>query len=90
MMVAQALSPEDNYYAHPIEGVIATVEMDDMKVHIEDYGVVPVPPRSGNYTPDGIKASTNVPSFPRGHVPTCGRSRLHKRKDRVFRWRATR
>jgi primary-amine oxidase len=66
MMVAQALSPEDNYYAHPVEGVVATVEMDDMRVQIEDYGVVPVPPRSGNYTPEGIKATTNVPSFPEG------------------------
>src|SRR6266566_2684087 len=66
MMVAQAQAPEDNYYAHPVEGVVATVEMDDMKVQIEDYGVVPVPPRSGNYTSEGIKAAANFPSFPEG------------------------
>ena len=66
MMVAQAQAPEDNYYAHPVEGVVATVEMDDMKVQIEDYGVVPVPSRSGNYTSEGIKAAANIPSFPEG------------------------
>jgi primary-amine oxidase len=66
MMVAQAQAPEDNYYAHPVEGVVATVEMDEMKVQIEDYGVVPVPPRSGNYTSEGIKAAENFPSFPEG------------------------
>lgn len=66
MMLGQAQAPEDNYYAHPVEGVIATVELDDTKVHIEDYGVVPVPSYPGNYTRDGIKATTNVPSFPDG------------------------
>jgi primary-amine oxidase len=66
MMVAQAQAPEDNYYAHPVEGVVATVELDNMKVQIEDYGVVPVPSHSGNYTSEGIKAKTNVPSFPEG------------------------
>ncbi len=66
MVVALAQGPNDNYYAHPVEGVVATVELDDMKVQIEDYGVVPVPGHSGNYTPDGIKAATNFPSFPEG------------------------
>jgi primary-amine oxidase len=66
MVVALSQGPNDNYYAHPVEGVIATVELDDMKVQIEDYGIVPVPDHSGNYTSDGIKAATNFPSFPQG------------------------
>ena len=45
---------------------MVTVELDRMAVRIEDHGVVPVPARAGNYTPDGIKASTNSPSFPAG------------------------
>ena len=33
--------PEDNYYAHPIEGVIVTVELDSMKVaKIEDLKLI--------------------------------------------------
>jgi primary-amine oxidase len=66
MMTALAQGPEDNYYAHPIEGVISTVELDSMGVQVEDYGVIPVPARSGNYTAEGIKAPENFPSFPHG------------------------
>ncbi|HLZ62035.1 MAG TPA: tyramine oxidase, partial [Ktedonosporobacter sp.] len=63
---ALAEGPGDNYYAHPVEGVIATIELDAMSVQIEDHGIVPVPPSSGNYTQEGIRAATNVPSFPEG------------------------
>lgn len=63
MEVALSQGAEDNYYAHPVEGIVATVELDTMTVAIEDYGVVPIPARSGNYTSEGIKAATNVPSF---------------------------
>ncbi len=66
MEVALAEGPNDNYYAHPVEGIVATIELDSMKVQIEDYGVVPVPERSGNYTAEGITSPTNVPSFPDG------------------------
>ena len=66
MMTAMAQGPEDNYYAHPIEGVISTVELDSMRVQVEDHGVIPVPARSGNYTAEGIKAPENFPSFPHG------------------------
>lgn len=66
MEAALAHGPEDNYYAHPIEGIVATVELDRMAVQIEDYGVVPVPARNGNYSTEGIKAVENVPSFPAG------------------------
>ncbi len=66
MMTALAQGPEDNYYAHPVEGVISTVELDSMRVQVEDHGVVPIPPRSGNYSAEGIKAPENFPSFPQG------------------------
>ena len=66
MEVALAEGPGDNYYAHPVEGVIATIELDTMSVLIEDHGVVPVPTSSGNYTQEGIRTANNVPSFPDG------------------------
>lgn len=66
MEVALAEGAEDNYYAHPVEGIVATVELDSMTVHIEDYGTVPIPAFSGNYTQDGIRTAKNVPSFPDG------------------------
>lgn len=66
MEAALCLAPTDNYYAHPVEGIVATVELDTMTVRIEDHGAVPVPTHSGNYTPEGIQAATNSPSFPAG------------------------
>lgn len=66
MEAALCLEPLDNYYAHPVEGVVATVELDTMTVRIVDHGVVPVPTHSGNYTPEGIQAAKNSPSFPAG------------------------
>lgn len=47
--------PTDNGYAHPIEGVIAVVDLNKMEViRVEDYGVVPMPSKPGNYSPDHI------------------------------------
>jgi len=66
MEVALAEGPEDNYYAHPVEGVVATIELDTLSVRIEDHGIVPIPTSPGNYTQDGIRAAKNVPSFPDG------------------------
>ncbi|WP_394845394.1 primary-amine oxidase [Pendulispora brunnea] len=58
--------PNDNYYAHPIEGVVATIELDTLTVEIDDHGAVPVPEQPGEYTPQGIRDPSNVPSFPQG------------------------
>lgn len=66
MEAALSLAPLDNYYAHPLEGVVVTVELDTLTVRIEDHGIVPVPTRTGNYTAEGIRAATNSPSFPVG------------------------
>ena len=47
------LDPEDNAYAHPVDNLVAVVDLNKMEVvRIEDYGVVPVPQERGNYTPD--------------------------------------
>jgi primary-amine oxidase len=46
-------SPTDNGYARPVANLIATVDLDEMKViAIEDRGVVPLPPEDANYSPD--------------------------------------
>jgi primary-amine oxidase len=43
-------SPGDNEWAHPVDGVIALVDLNTLEVlRIDDHGVVPVPPESGNF-----------------------------------------
>lgn len=43
-------SADDNGYARPLDGVIAVVDLNGMKVvRVEDYGIVPLPPESGNW-----------------------------------------
>ena len=40
----------------PIEGVIAVVDLNEMRVlRVEDHGVVPVPPNDGNYAEEFVK-----------------------------------
>jgi primary-amine oxidase len=40
----------DNGYARPLDGVVAIVDLNKMEVmRVEDYGVVPLPPESGNW-----------------------------------------
>jgi primary-amine oxidase len=58
--------PEDNYYAHHIEGLVITIDLDSFTVDVEDHLVVPLAPKSGNYDPEGIKSPDNVPYFPDG------------------------
>ncbi|MDR2986578.1 MAG: primary-amine oxidase [Nocardiopsaceae bacterium] len=46
-------SPGDNPYAKPIHGLHAVVDLDDMVVvRVEDLGIVPLPPGTGDYTSD--------------------------------------
>ncbi|MBV9283797.1 MAG: primary-amine oxidase [Acidimicrobiia bacterium] len=46
---------EDNGYAHPIEGVVATVDVGRQEVlRVEDHGVIPVPSKCFNYTPSHV------------------------------------
>jgi primary-amine oxidase len=45
-------SPDDNGYAHPLEGLLTVVDLHAGKVvKIEDHGVVQVPMSDGNYIP---------------------------------------
>lgn len=40
----------DNQYAHPVDGVMVIIDLNDMKVlRIEDEGVIPVPRTMNNY-----------------------------------------
>jgi primary-amine oxidase len=42
--------PNDNGYAHPIEGLCAVIDLDRAEVlRIDDYGVAPVPMENRNY-----------------------------------------
>jgi primary-amine oxidase len=42
--------PGDSEWAHPIDGLIALVDLNALKlVRIDDHGVVPVPPEPGNF-----------------------------------------
>jgi primary-amine oxidase len=55
---------DDNAYARPVEGLVLRFDLDRMEVvDVEDYGVVPVPPRAAKYTPDGIRSPENFPRF---------------------------
>ena len=46
-------SEHDNGYARPVEGLIVTVDLDEMKVvDVTDHGVVPLPPKAGNWYPE--------------------------------------
>ena len=50
------VSPADNGYARPIEGVVAVVDLNEMRViKVEDHGVVPMPPNDGNYGAEFVK-----------------------------------
>src|SRR3954471_2805501 len=47
----------DNGYAHPIEGVVATVDVGRQElVRVEGHGVLPCPVRFFNYTADKVGA----------------------------------
>lgn len=49
--------PKDNGYARPLDGVIAVVDLNEMKVlRVEDYGVVPLPPESANWALESVGA----------------------------------
>ena len=51
---------KDNGYARPLEGVVAVVDLDEMEVlRVEDYGIVPLPPESANWTRSYITQPRN-------------------------------
>jgi primary-amine oxidase len=47
--------PDDSEWAHPVDGVIALVDLNRLEVlRVDDHGVVPIPPESGNFGPDDV------------------------------------
>jgi primary-amine oxidase len=47
--------PRDNGYARPLGGIVVVVDLNQMEVvRIEDYGVVPLPPESANWSREYI------------------------------------
>ena len=53
----------DNGYAHPVQGLIAHVDLTDSRVaYLEDHGVVPIPQESGRYD---SRSLTNVRTPPK-------------------------
>ncbi len=50
--------PADNGYAHPIENIVAVIDLNRKElVRIEDYGVVPIPKEPGNWAHEYIKGT---------------------------------
>ena len=42
--------PGDNEWAHPVDGLIALVDLNRLEVlRVDDHGVIPVPPEPGNF-----------------------------------------
>ena len=59
--------PDDNGYAHPVDGVVTRVDLDTMTVvAVEDYGVLPLPKMKANYSTAKITDPENIPYFPEG------------------------
>jgi primary-amine oxidase len=55
-------SETDNTFARPVENLIATVDLDTLTVlDVEDQGIVPLPPRAGNYAPELASDPGNCP-----------------------------
>ena len=73
--------PNDNGYAHPVEGLLALVDLNTMKVvKIEDNGGVPLPMQPGNYSTDHINEFRKI----------CAPSTSPNPKAPVSRFRGTR
>jgi primary-amine oxidase len=58
-------APGEHGYARPVEGLVVEFDLDAMAVvAVHDYGVVPLPPKAGNYDVARVADGENVPSFP--------------------------
>jgi primary-amine oxidase len=56
--------PGEHGYARPVEGLVVEFDLDLMEVTaVHDHGVVPLPPRPGNYEAERMAAPENVPFF---------------------------
>lgn len=80
-------APSEHGYARPVEGVIVTFDLDSMTVlDVEDHGVVPLPPKAGNYSAQFMFDATTtglhrVPGRRQDHRDhPAGRTELHRRR----------
>lgn len=56
------LYENENFYAHPIEGLNAVVDLNSGEViRVDDYGVVPVPMGESNYEADLLRSDRPLP-----------------------------
>lgn len=54
-LVFVRFGPEDNGYAHPVEGLHIVVDLTRMEVvRFEDLKLVPIPQEEGNYRPENV------------------------------------
>ena len=74
--------PRDNYYARPVENIVAVVDLNRKELlRVEDYGVTPLPPQSGNWAREYIKETRNGAQAaggrrsPRGRASPCRAAR---------------
>ena len=81
---------ETNEWAHPVDGLIALVDLNRLEIlRIDDFGVVPIPPEPGDFGPDAVGrlrddiasleiTQPNGPGFTvDGNVVTWQRWQLH-------------
>jgi primary-amine oxidase len=55
--VSFVMAEGENHYAHPIDGLVALVDLNRMEVlRVDDHRVVPVPEESGSFTVEAIGA----------------------------------
>src|SRR5262249_61503414 len=75
--------PGDNEWAHPVDGLIALVDLNRLEVlRVDDHGVVPIPAEPGNFDPTPVGAlppgiSPSGITQPKGPTFTVDRRELH-------------
>ena len=53
--------PGDSEWAHPVEGLIALVDLTELEIlRIDDHGVVPIPPETGNFDVEAATAGDHA------------------------------
>jgi primary-amine oxidase len=80
--------PTDNGYARPLQGIVIIVDLNAMEVlRVEDYGVVPLPPKPSNWTRKYI-TDTRTDLKPLEIVQSDGPSfTVHGHEIRWQKWR---
>ena len=82
-------SDGENGYAHPVEGLVALVDLDRGEVlEVVDHGVVDIPPAAGEYTTQACGGAQHPALCPTPHGPQAagdhpaGGPELHGRRLR--------